>query len=301
MSNRVVLVTGARGFIGSSLLAAAQERGGSPQLIGVDIEDADLRDRSAVDQLLARVRPTRVVHLAATLAKGQDAAVLRAQREHTFETGTVVIDAALAAGIHQILVPGSIDEFGGREGELAPSDPCEPRSYYGLCKSLLREHAAFRARTAPVRIDWFRPFIVYGPGQTQGGLLLPTLFRAAKNGERAQVSDGIQRRDFIHVADVAAWILQALTVPMGDASGSLLIHHLGTGEPVAVRTVIEAVAEEFPGSAFDIGAISRRPGEPLLQVSAPYASADAELAAWRPRYQWRRGIAETAAWWKDGV
>jgi nucleoside-diphosphate-sugar epimerase len=295
-----VLVTGARGFIGSALLALAQREGaGDLDLVGVDYEDADLRDREATRRLLERVKPARVVHLAGKLVKGESPEVLREQMEHTFHAGTVLIAAALETGVRHLLIAGTIEEFGSREGVLQPGDSAEPVSYYGLGKALLREYAALFARRGQLRIDWFRPFTVYGPGQALGNMLLPVAFRAAKSGQAAQFSDGIQQRDFIHVEDIAAWLLRGLRIPLGPPPATLQLHHLGTGQAVPLRAVLEAIAQEFPGAQFQLGALPRRPGEPHLQVAAAYESDEPSLHGWQPRFNWRAGIAQTAGWWKS--
>ena len=293
-----VLVTGARGFIGKTLLALAQSQGRASAWVGVDYEDADLRDREATLRLLERIKPARVVHLAGKLVKGESPEVLREQMEHTFQAGTVLLGAALETGVQHVLMAGTIDEFGSRSGVLLPTDPTEPVSYYGLGKALLREYAAFFARNRGLRIDWFRPFTVYGPGQAAGNMLLPVAFRAAKSGKPAQFSDGLQQRDFIHVADIAAWLLCALDIPLGQAQHGFSVHHLGTGQAVAVRAVLQAIAEEFPGAQFQLGALPRRPGEPNIQVAAAYESQEIGLKGWRPQHDWRAGISETASWWK---
>jgi len=295
-----VLVTGARGFIGSALFELARKEAESDlDLIGVDREEADLRDPDAAARLLAKIAPERVVHLAGKLVKGEGPNVLEEQMADTFRAGTVLLDAALGAGVRQVLIAGTIDEFGSQSGVLSPGAGACPVSYYGLAKSLLHEYAGFFARRAELRVDWFRPFIVYGPGQVNGNMLLPTAFRAAKSGQPAQFSDGSQERDFIHVQDVASWLLAALRIQLRPGPGGLHEHHLGTGESVAVRRVLTAISQEFPGARFELGALPRRPGEPKTQLAPPYNATEPALKGWRPRYDWRSGIAETAGWWKS--
>jgi len=294
-----VLVTGARGFVGSALLGLAQrENAGDLKLVGVGSEDADLRDRAATLRLLSEIKPQRVIHLAAKLTRGEGPEVLREQMEHTFQAGTVLLDCALEAGVGQVLLAGSLDEFGSREGELRTTDAAEPGSYYGVSKSLLREYAAFIARRSAIRVDWFRPFLVYGPGQVARNMLLPTAFRAAKSGEAAKFSDGFQKRDFIHVEDIAAWLLGAVRISLRQESLGLQVHHLGSGDPVSVRAVLQAIAEEFPNAQFELGALPRRLTDPSVQIAPTYKSAEPSLKDWKPRFGWRAGIAQTAGWWK---
>lgn len=292
-----VLVTGCRGFIGSAVMRQNDLHDGLT-IIGTDRDEADLCDEHAVMRLIERTQPDRIVHLAGTLIKSENPTAFQQQWDNTFVAGTHLIKAAVAQGIRQVLIPGSIDELGNQHGVLGPELATKPRSAYGLCKCLLREFAGYWASRKPMRVDWFRPFVVYGPGQIRGQMLLPTAFRAAKLGARAAFSDGIQRRDFIHVDDIADWILRALHVKLEVSEGVLKIHHLGTGEGVPVCDVLRKIAEAFPEAQLDIGAIPRRPGEPLLEVSAPYSCADKPLDSWRPKYDWERGVTQTCDWWR---
>jgi nucleoside-diphosphate-sugar epimerase len=278
---------------------ARRESPSDLNLVGVGSEDVDLRDRTATSRVLSQIKPRRIIHLAAKLTKGEGPEVLREQMEHTFLAGTVLLDSALEVGVEHVLIAGTLDEFGSREGELRTTDAAEPGSYYGLSKSLLREYAAFVARRSAMRIDWFRPFLVYGPGQVARNMLLPIAFRAAKSGETAKFSDGFQKRDFIHVEDVAAWLLGALRISLSQAPLGLQLHHLGTGNPISVRAVLQAIEEEFPSAKFELGAVPRRLADPSVQIAPTYKSAEPSLKDWHPRFDWRAGIAQTAGWWKS--
>lgn len=290
-------MTGAGGFLGSNLMEIGPSVGGI-ELRGTTRADGDLRVERDVKALIERTQPERIVHLAAALAKGSSPESFNAQWDDTLCTGVNVVKCAAAAGVRHVVISGSVDELGNVGGVLDIDARSCPRSPYGLAKTLLREYASYWTRTAPLRIDWFRPFVVYGPGQTRGDMLIPTAFRAAVSGQPASFSDGVQTRDFIHVADVARWLLMVLRAPLPEKDGLFRIHHLGAGAGVEVRAVLAAIAEEFPRSNFKVGALPRRSGEPLCEISAPYASEEPCLRDWRPAFDWRSGIANTAEWWR---
>jgi len=291
------LITGAGGFLGSTLMTQAAALGGS-EIVGITRNDGDLRNEAFDRDVMDRVRPNRIVHLAATLNRDAGADMVSQQIEHTFQAGANVIKCGVASGVRHMVMAGSVDEIGNRGGLLEVTASTQPRSAYGLAKSLLREYAVYWTRRGSLRVDWFRPFVMYGPGQTRGSMLIPTAFRAARFGERAVFSDGVQQRDFIHVDDVVRWILLALRVPIIDHPGVFTVHHLGTGTAAEVRAVLSAIREEFPGSDFDVGALPRREDEPLQEVAAPYTCQERPLDQWRPTIGWREGIASTAAWWR---
>ncbi|MBV8456857.1 MAG: NAD-dependent epimerase/dehydratase family protein [Acetobacteraceae bacterium] len=87
-----------------------------------------------------------------------------------------------------------------------------------------------------------RLFNVYGPGQALSnpytGVL--AIFAARLlNGKPPQVfEDGRQRRDFVHVSDVALAFLKALEVP--EAAGG--VFNIGSGRTVTVREIAEQMA-----------------------------------------------------------
>src|SRR5262245_6096172 len=200
-----VMVTGAGGFIGSRLVAhmtREQRAAREPLRVhAVTRAELDLADEAAVDAYLAWVKPERIVHLAAALVRREDDAGRQTQWRDTFRVGRVLIARAAADGVAPLLMDGSIDALGAHEALVAADCLAQPVSTYGLCKSLVREVAAWATRQTSMRVDWFRPFVVYGPGQT-GDMLLPYAFLAARDGLEATFTDGLQRRDFIYVDDI---------------------------------------------------------------------------------------------------
>jgi dTDP-glucose 4,6-dehydratase len=257
--------------------------------------DVELADAPRFRECLERLRPTAVVHLAASLDKREDGRGRPRQWHDTFQAGVVVIEEVCAAKVPHLIVAGTLEELGPAEGVLSGSTPPRPESTYGLCKHLLRQVAEHWAGRAGTRIDWVRPFVVYGPGQT-GSMLLPYAFAAARARGVGEFSDGLQERDLLYIDDLVAWFGLALSTR--PAAGGFTLHHLGRGEAVAIRDVLEAIADELPGARFELGRRSRRIGEPHRQCAPPPVDATT-IEGWTPRVPWRTGVALTAAWWRE--
>jgi nucleoside-diphosphate-sugar epimerase len=293
-----ILITGASGFIGGSLAGRLREHPVPDLEVATPRRsDLPLEDGAAVARLLARFAPQVIVHLAACTARGEDEASRARQWRDTFLAGRVVLERAIEAGVPHLVMVGSVEELGDASGVLSPDLPPRPRSTYGLCKSLLLQVAEFTARRHRVRIDWARLFTVYGPGQT-GDMLVPYAFRAARERRPADFTDGRQRRDFLYIDDLTDWLVRALRVDAGAIG--VHRHHVGTGTGTTVREVLDAIAAEFPGSLFNVGARARRPGEADEQVAPRCRAADAPpLDGWSPAMDWRTGIARTAAFWRQ--
>jgi nucleoside-diphosphate-sugar epimerase len=300
MSDQIaILITGSQGFVGQALMRRLQQQLASDQLFGLDRSTCDLADPEAVHDFFTRHRPEAIVHLAASLDRRPTPEAWTSQWRNTFTAGRLVLEAAAAHGVQRMIMSGSIEELGNQEGELGTDRRASPVSVYGLCKSLLHDVAAFHARQTNMRVDWFRPFIVYGPGQV-GSMLMPYAFESARTGTPANFTDGAQQRDFLYIDDLVDWIIASLgagTPSDGTSSGGQVIdHNIGRGESIPVRTALELIAKQFPGARFNIGAIPRRHGEPDVQVAPkPRASAMAPWT-WAPAVSLREGISATAKW-----
>jgi len=294
-----VLVTGAGGWLGSALARRlADVRPGG--VVALDRAALDCADVRRVEAVLGDLQPRTVVHLAASLARGRERGVADAQWRDTFLAGRAVVQAAAAAGVPHLVLLGTMEELGDQSGVLTADLPSRPHTTYGLWKSLVREVAHFEVRrSAELRVDWARPTTVYGPGQ-RGGMLVPSACAAAHAGQPARFTSGEQRRDFLYVDDLLAWMTLVVDERVAeDGERGFHLHHLGTGEGVAVRDVLRQIEDEFPGARFELGALPRRSHEPLLQVAPPYSSADPILGSWWPVTPWQDGLKRTIAWWRS--
>ncbi len=145
-------VTGATGYLGSALVAAAREQG-----LEVDTERVEVRDEEAVRAHVEQLRPDAVVHTA--------------YRQEPAEAWSTNVDgsehvARAAAGAGARLVHLSTDVvFGGRKGApYVEADPTDPVTDYGRTKAEAeRRVAAAHPSALLVRTS----LIVGGPGGPQ--------------------------------------------------------------------------------------------------------------------------------------
>ncbi|MEN8655524.1 NAD-dependent epimerase/dehydratase family protein [Streptomyces sp. 21So2-11] len=136
------------------------------------------------------------------------------------------------------LVPGLVDE----------DAPADPRNVYASTKIAQEHLTAAWARATGGRAVSLRYHNVYGPGMPRDTLYagVASFFRSAlARGEAPRVfEDGGQRRDFVHVRDVAAANVVALEALAGRERepGVLTVFNTGSGEPHTVGEMATALA-----------------------------------------------------------
>jgi len=279
------LVTGATGFIGRHAQAALRERG--YDVVGVGSADADLLQPAGARELVDRVQPTHLLHLAWYAEPG----LFWTSQENVrwLEASFRLLHAFQG---ERAVVAGTSAEYDWS----APSPlvegvtPDRPANLYGAAKLSLSQVAG-HIEDAPWSFASGRVFFVYGPHEDPRRLV-PQVARKLLAGERAAVSEGTQVRDFMHAADAAGALCALLD--SGDVTGPV---NIASGEPVPVRDVVGIVAEEAGApERVDYGALPTRPGDP--QELVPSVARLRDEVGFQPRYGLRDGLRDAVEFWR---
>ena len=177
--------------------------------------------------------------------------------------------------------------------ELIDEDaPTDPRNTYAATK-LHQEHlATVFGRETGVAVTSLRYHNVYGPRMPRDTPYagVAAVFRSAlERGESPLVfEDGGQRRDFVHVADVSAANIAALTVPEPVVGAC----NVASGVPHTVGDLARTLAAALDGPAPRITGRSRT-GDVRHVTASPRRAAD--LLGFRAGVGFAEGITELAA------
>ena len=295
---------------------------------GVEFVRADVRDRDALAAALAGV--DLVCHQAAKVGLGVDFSDAP-DYIGSNDLGTAVLLAAMtAAGVNRLVLASSMVVYGEGAylgpggltrpaprsvadldaGRFDPFDdagnplqpvlidedaPLDPRNVYAASK-LAQEHLAGSwARATGGVAAALRYHNVYGPGMPQNTPYagVASLFRSAiERGEAPRVyEDGLQRRDFVHVRDVASANLGALGWVGSQPEGTFRAFNVGSG---TVHTIGELAAEvsRHAGGSAPVVTGQYRLGD-VRHITASSARLRDELG-WMPVVSFEDGMREFA-------
>ena len=316
-----VLVTGGAGYIGSHVCKALAASGITPVtydnlITGHDwavkwgpFENGDLADLDGLNQVLARHRPTAVIHFAGSAYVGES--VLNPLKYYRNNVGNTLnlLSAMVESGVRRLIFSSSCTTYGTpRSIPLSESHSQHPNSPYGSSKYMIERILADCAPGHGLQSVSLRYFNASGAdpdGETGEDHdpethLIPRIMMAATGaldhvdifGTDYPTPDGTCIRDYVHVSDLAAAHVEALKQLLDGRTPPSM--NLGLGQGYSVREVIAAV-EKVAGLRIPVRESPPRPGDDAVLV------ADAGLARrvldFKPRFTSLESIVATAWNW----
>lgn len=295
LAGRVVLVTGATGFVGGALvrrlvaggaIVHATSRRPRSDDRGVRWWEADLADPEAGRRIVESARPEVVFHLAGEVSGSRDVSRVIPMLRANLLSAMGLLVAAAERGGPRLVLAGSLEE-----GEPDGTWPV-PASPYAASKLAAGLYARMFHALYGAAVVWLRLFMVYGPAQPDATKLIPFVTRSLLRGEAPGVSSGRRRVDWVYVDDVVEALVRAATIEGIEGRGV----DVGSGRLVSVLSVVEELARLVGnGVSPRVGAVPDRPLE--VERAADVASAEAVLG-WRARTSLEEGLRRTVEWYR---
>jgi nucleoside-diphosphate-sugar epimerase len=310
-----VLVTGADGFVGQTLLPALARAGHAVRAAvraprvgrlfpGIAVGDIG----PATDWSAALEDIEGVIHLAgrAHVMREATADPLAPYRRVNVEGTRRLAMAAAAAGVRRFVFVSSIKVNGERTGDrpfTAADRPC-PEDAYGLSKWEAEQVLGESAVAGGMETVVLRPPLVYGPG-VKGNFL--SLLRLCDRGWPLPLGAVRNARSLVYVGNLA----DALVGTLGHPAASGRTFLVKDGEDVSVPELVRRIAAALgrPARLLPVPPAILRAGAAMAGRSGAAArllgslTVDdrpiREILAWQPPFSMLEGLRETAAWFRS--
>ncbi|MBP2550658.1 dTDP-L-rhamnose 4-epimerase [Neorhizobium galegae] len=296
---------------------------------GVEFIEGNVCDRQTVDAALAGI--DAVLHLAAEVGVGQSMYEIARYVGGNDLGTAVLLEAMIGGSVRRIVVASSMSVYGeglyrtadgtrlgqvrrkaarikagqweaqGPNGEAltpAPTDeekPVDLASIYALTKYVQERAVLIWGEAYGVDAVALRLFNVFGPGQALSnpytGVLANFASRIA-NGQSPMIfEDGQQRRDFVHVRDVARAFRLALEKP--SAAGHVI--NVGSGQSYSVAEVASLLAEAMGAPELQPDIMNKARSGDIRNCFADISKAR-ELLGFEPEHRLESTLGELAEW-----
>jgi nucleoside-diphosphate-sugar epimerase len=247
---RKVLVTGATGFTGRYLapklaVAGYEVHGTSHDGAGHGIDGishlhaVDLTDATAVKELVAEVKPAKVVHLASIAFVGHSD-VAEMYRSNILGTRNLLDAlASLSDRPDVVVVASSANVYGNsRPGKLDESVPPAPANDYAVTKVAVENISALYSDRLPLIVT--RPFNYTGVGQSTDFVIPKIIDHARRRALSIELGNLDVERDFSDVRGIADIYMRLLDCPaaIGGTFNICSGHHYSLRDIIALVETI---------------------------------------------------------------
>lgn len=289
------LVTGAAGNLARQLVEQLRSQGHEVHALDLQaaegVEAGDVSDRAAMQAMLQRHRPQRLLHMASMLSRSSEADPERAWEVNATASVHLMQDA-IDLGVEQFFFPSTNATYAGSITDPMPEDEEQwPSLVYGVTKVAVERMGVYLHHKHGFDFRAVRLPIVLSPYAPSGAATAYAshAFVAAAKGEEFvfPVSEEVGASS-IYVRDVIEGILRLVDAPADGLSRR--IYNLHSFAPTAAE-VAKAIVGRVPDFRYRF-----EPEQLAMDMIVPLPSVIVDWSA-RKDWQWepRFNMASTAA------
>jgi GDP-L-fucose synthase len=299
-----IVVTGGRGFLGRHLLFRLAELG-CRHLAVADLPEYHLARRPDILRMYRDTQPDIVIHLAARVGGiGFNQAAPATLFYENLMMGTQLLHEGWRQGVEKFVAIGTICAYPKfapvpfREEDLWNGYPEETNAPYGLAKKMMLVQAQAYRQQYGFNAVFLLPVNLYGPGDNfdpRSSHVIPALIKKcveARLREEEEIvvwGTGEATREFLYVEDAAeAIVLAAEKYDKGDPV------NIGAGFEISIRDLVELVSELTGFSGRIAWDTSRPDGQPRRMLDTRRAFDE---FGFRAKTDFREGLRKTIDWY----
>ncbi len=277
MDKKTILITGSRGFVGSNLVRKLKNLD-TYELIEFDLQDGDIASHEFEFSII-----DHIIHLA-----GKTYVPDSWEDPYSFYRtnflGTVnVLDLCRKHNASLTYISSYVY---GQPDYLPINEehPLKAANPYMDSKIQADAVCRFYASNYNVPTVIFRPFNIYGPGQS-GNFLIPKIVQqVVSNSEEINVFSLNTKRDYIYIDDITDALIKSI-----DVNPDFQILNIGSGTSYSTKEIID-LCQKIAGTSKKVvsGNIERK--NEILDVVADIQLAN-KVLKWEPVVSLEQGLA----------
>lgn len=318
-----VLVTGAAGFIGSSVSAVLNLAGHKVlgvdsfsdyysielkkkrvnhfiESAGIDFKQIDISNYDDVNREVKIFAPDAVINLAAQAGVRLHLKDFSKYIESNVLGFTNIARASLENGVKNFIYASSSSVYGNTAAlpYSESEDSLHPTSYYGSTKRFNELVVPSMFANSDVRVRGLRFFTVYGPWGRPDMAYFRMIANIYAGIPFQMFGNGEIERDFTYINDVSSAVKELLVELSSREPGFSDFVNIGGGRPLSMN-YLSKVITDLAGRKLDI---NRRPG---MKEDAAKTMSDPsyliKLIGKKPETKLEDGILKSLAWARDEV
>jgi NAD dependent epimerase/dehydratase len=312
---KMVLVTGAGGFIGSHLAEALSRQGarvralvhynalgsigwlqGSDCEKDVEVVAGDLCDRDSVSNAIKGT--DTVFHLAALIAIPYSYQAPASYVRTNIEGTVNVLQGCRQHGVSRLVHTSTSEVYGtARDVPIRETHPLHGQSPYSASKIGADKMVEAFSLSYGVPVVTVRPFNTFGPRQSARAII-PTIVSQLACGSRVRLGNIEPTRDLNYVDNTVDGFLRAGLVEA--ATGRTF--NLGSGREISIRDLVSLIGR-LMGTVpeIELSEDRQRPRGSEVERLLADASQARDVLGWSPRISLEDGLARTIEWLKPRV
>jgi nucleoside-diphosphate-sugar epimerase len=307
-NKKTAFVTGASGFVGANLVRVLLRRDYSVHVLlrsssktwridevlqKLTRHNGDLADGDSIRQIIEKIQPDVVFHLATYGAYPKDTDVERLLDINIAGTERLLLACRGVKDLSRFVYTGSSSEYGLRKEPMREDMLPEPNTLYGVTKASGTMLCEYFHRVHGIPTVVMRPFSVYGPWE-EPGRLFPDIITALLKDKSPSLANPDAVRDYVYVEDFVDALIRAAEAP--EAIGK--IFNVAGGKETPVQKVFKTLAHVIGSKiAPHYGEVAPRSYDAVNWVGN--TSKAKKVLGWSSTHSLKEGAAKTVSWFRE--
>lgn len=330
-----ILITGGAGYIGSHTAVELVIAGFEPIIIDnfsnaekstleglknilgreVSCYEGDCNDQDLMDEIFSKNQIEGVIHFAAYKAVGESTQFPIKYYSNNIVSLLILLETMKKYGVKNLVFSSSCTVY-GQPAQLPVTEDTprqEAESPYGntkkICEDILKDFTTSKSGSRLIALRYFNPIGAHKSseiGELPIGVpanLVPFITQTAAGwrekltvfGDDYDTPDGSCIRDYIHVMDLAAAHVKAISYLDEQPDDFYDIFNVGTGNGNTVLEVIKAF-EKVSGESLNYSIGPRRSGD-VVKVWADTSKIN-KVLGWKPKFDLETALLDSWNWQK---